>query len=134
MTETLAYGYSSESTQRELSNEYPHDRVKMVFKNLCIIVHYCTFPPVGFVTTSLHLTLGNRYPVHSSSRGHISHTLASRALAMQSARSQPHKSPWSNPLLPWRMLTVKQASETRTAWRRATREHARRGFGFIFGI
>ena len=38
MTETLAYGYSSESTQRKLSNEYQHDRVKMVFKNLCVII------------------------------------------------------------------------------------------------
>ena len=38
MTETLANGYSSESTQRELSNEYQHDRVWMVFKNLCICV------------------------------------------------------------------------------------------------
>ena len=27
MTETLANGYSSESTRRELSNEYQHDRV-----------------------------------------------------------------------------------------------------------
>ena len=26
-TETLANGYSTESTQRELSNEYQHDRV-----------------------------------------------------------------------------------------------------------
>ena len=26
MTETLAHGYSSESTQWELSNEYQHDR------------------------------------------------------------------------------------------------------------
>ena len=32
MTETLAYGYSSEGTQRELSKEYQHDRVKMLFK------------------------------------------------------------------------------------------------------
>ena len=31
-------GYSSESTKRELSNEYQHDRVKMVFKNLCTLV------------------------------------------------------------------------------------------------
>ena len=38
MTETLAYGYSSESTQYDLSNEYQHNRVKMVFKNLCILV------------------------------------------------------------------------------------------------
>ena len=27
MTETLAHGYSSESTQLELSNEYQHDKV-----------------------------------------------------------------------------------------------------------
>ena len=27
MTETLANGYSSESTRRELLNEYQHDRV-----------------------------------------------------------------------------------------------------------
>ena len=38
MTETLANGYSSESTQRELSDEYQHDRVVMIFKNLCILV------------------------------------------------------------------------------------------------
>ena len=38
MTETLANGYSSESTQRVLSNEYQHDRVKMVFKNICVFV------------------------------------------------------------------------------------------------
>ena len=36
MTETLtrAYVYSFESSQRELFNEYQHDRVQMVFKNL----------------------------------------------------------------------------------------------------
>ena len=38
MTETLANGYSFESSQRELSNEYQHDRVTMIFKNLCILV------------------------------------------------------------------------------------------------
>ena len=38
-TETLAHGHQSESTQRELSNKYQHDRVKMVFKNLCILVN-----------------------------------------------------------------------------------------------
>ena len=31
MTETLANGYSSDSTQRELSNEYQHDMGKMIF-------------------------------------------------------------------------------------------------------
>ena len=30
--ETRAHGYSSESTQRELSNENQYDRVSMVFK------------------------------------------------------------------------------------------------------
>ena len=34
ITETLANGYSSESTQQELSNEYQNNRVLMVFKNL----------------------------------------------------------------------------------------------------
>ena len=38
MTETLAHEYSSESIQRELSNEYQHDRVWMVLKNLSIFV------------------------------------------------------------------------------------------------
>ena len=38
MTETMAHRYSSESTRRELSNEYQYDRVQMFFKNLCILV------------------------------------------------------------------------------------------------
>ena len=38
MTETLTYGYSSESTQRELSNEYQQDSVSMFFKNLFVLV------------------------------------------------------------------------------------------------
>ena len=37
-TETLAHGYSVESTQREISNNYEHDRFKMVIRNLCIPV------------------------------------------------------------------------------------------------
>ena len=37
MTETLANGYSNERTQRELSNEYQHDRVLMVFKDLSVL-------------------------------------------------------------------------------------------------
>ena len=32
MTETLEHGYSSASTQRELSNEYKHDIVSMASK------------------------------------------------------------------------------------------------------
>ena len=38
MIETLAHGYSSDSIQRELSNEYQHGRVLLVFKNLCVLV------------------------------------------------------------------------------------------------
>ena len=35
--ETLAHGYSSESSQRKQSDEYQHDRVEIVFKYLCIL-------------------------------------------------------------------------------------------------
>ena len=31
MTETILNGYSFDSTQRKLSNEYHHDRVKRIF-------------------------------------------------------------------------------------------------------
>ena len=37
MTETLAQRYSTESSQRELSNEYQHDMVKMVFQNYIVL-------------------------------------------------------------------------------------------------
>ena len=40
MTLTLANGYSSESTQRELSNEYQHDMVWMIFEKS---LHSCSF-------------------------------------------------------------------------------------------
>ena len=39
LTETLALVYSIESTPRELSNEYQHDRVSMVLKHLWVVVH-----------------------------------------------------------------------------------------------
>ena len=38
ITETLANGYSSERTRRELSNEYQDDRVSMVFQESWILV------------------------------------------------------------------------------------------------
>ena len=39
MTENLANGYSSESTQQlELSNEYQHDRVYISIKDRCVLV------------------------------------------------------------------------------------------------
>ena len=37
MSETLANGYSSESTQCELSSEYQHDRVWIFFKDIWLI-------------------------------------------------------------------------------------------------
>ena len=38
MTETLANGYSYDSAQRELSNEYQHDRVQIDFQKF---LHSC---------------------------------------------------------------------------------------------
>ena len=38
INQTLADGYSSESNQGELSDEYQHGKVYMVFKELCIFV------------------------------------------------------------------------------------------------
>ena len=38
ITETLANGYSSESTRRELSNEYQDDRVSMISQECFILV------------------------------------------------------------------------------------------------
>ena len=38
MTETLAYGYSSESAWRELSNEYQQSWVLVVFKDFLIFL------------------------------------------------------------------------------------------------
>ena len=35
----MANGYSSDSTQRELPNEYQHDRVRMIFIIICFFVH-----------------------------------------------------------------------------------------------
>ena len=40
MTETLAHGHSSESIQREISNEYQNDRVRLVFNDLCLLVFW----------------------------------------------------------------------------------------------
>ena len=45
MPEILANGYSSErSTQQEISYEYPHDLVYMIFIIFCILVHWTKVP------------------------------------------------------------------------------------------
>ena len=51
ITETMANGYSSESTRRELSNENQHDIVSMVFINLCNLVHWTKVA----LATNLHI-------------------------------------------------------------------------------
>ena len=63
MTETMAYGYSSESTQRELSNEYQHDRVKMVFKVFCIPVVWMIVASVldGLIEAAVLSLLAENY-------------------------------------------------------------------------
>ena len=43
--ETWVNGYLYESTQRELSNEYQHDRVYMIFKKLCVLVLWMKAAP-----------------------------------------------------------------------------------------
>ena len=60
MTETLANGYSFKSTQRELSNEYQHDRVWMFIKDLCILVHWMNIAVTN--TPGLPLAVCSAYP------------------------------------------------------------------------
>ena len=47
MTETLAYGYPSESARRELSNEYQDDRVQILFQK--------SLPPCALDESSLSI-------------------------------------------------------------------------------
>ena len=47
VTETLASGHLFKRTQRELTNEYQHDRDKMIIVIVCFFVHW----------TKLHVTL-----------------------------------------------------------------------------
>ena len=58
MTEPLSHGYSSESTQRELSNEYQHYMIKMDFKDSCILA-LCT--KVGSALEGLNPSCDTQY-------------------------------------------------------------------------
>ena len=40
LIETMAPGYSSASTQRELSHEYQHDRIWIVIKDMCVLARW----------------------------------------------------------------------------------------------
>ena len=69
MTETLtrAYVYSFESSQRELFNEYQHDRVQMVFKNLCalLLLMEIALAWEGFVVSeSQHISTSGNKGIH----------------------------------------------------------------------
>ena len=55
MTESLANGYSCESSQRELSNEYQHDWVLMVFGDFCVLVLWTKVASALEGLTHLHL-------------------------------------------------------------------------------
>ena len=53
------------STQRELSNEYQHDRVYMIFKNICILVLRTKVKNIhayGYNLRILRSPLKNRMP------------------------------------------------------------------------
>ena len=62
ITETLAYGYSYESTQRELSNEY-QDSVKMVFE--VFFAFFCLGKKVSSALEGLRYTVEPVYIEHS---------------------------------------------------------------------
>ena len=55
ITETLPNGYSSESTQRELSNEYQHDMVKMFFKDFCV---FCALSECALSIVRVNTVMG----------------------------------------------------------------------------
>ena len=59
MIETLTNGYSSDNAQEELSNKYQHGRVQMVFKSLCILVHWTKVASALEGLTNLHLKCTN---------------------------------------------------------------------------
>ena len=68
--ETLANGYSYESAERELSNEYQNDMVSMIFKNLSIYVLWTkvfSFPSIGRVNLpQMMKSAMNTYVVYTS--------------------------------------------------------------------
>ena len=105
MTKTLANGYSSESTQRELSNEYQHDRV---VKNLCILVLWMKVASAleGLIKTSQKIhTLENFRKVTQATQGPKSYQVPLDDWAktswsihtMKTFKGVTHNTPWINP-------------------------------------
>ena len=58
MIETQGNGYSSDSTHRELSNEYQHDRVKMILIILCFCQTSCSVSPSAGIRESVDFSIG----------------------------------------------------------------------------
>ena len=67
MAVTMANGYSSESTRRELSNEYQQDRVPMVFKRNCVLVLW-TKVATSSVRVKCQLYRNISFIIHASLR------------------------------------------------------------------
>ena len=87
MTETLAHGYSSESAQRELSNEYQHDRVLDVFEKS---LHPCAMDGSSLSSWRVKNRLLCYIPVHLIQQGNMqngtqTHTRSERAHLASSA-------------------------------------------------
>ena len=53
MPESLAHGYSSESAQQKLSNEYQHDMVQRVFEDVCIIMLWTKVALEGLIACNI---------------------------------------------------------------------------------
>ena len=55
MIETLAHGYSSDSTQQEHSNEYPHALVKMIITSALEGLVHARFNTTGSILITIDL-------------------------------------------------------------------------------
>ena len=84
MTETLANGYSSESTRQELSNEYQHDRVSTDYEKERWINYLCRLDlEVDWDSTLLLLPAAPRGGRHGTERHDRTWQLASASRLLQ---------------------------------------------------
>ena len=51
----MAHGYSSDSSQQKLTNEYQHDRVKMIYIILCFFVYWMKVTPAAEGLNNIHI-------------------------------------------------------------------------------
>ena len=76
MTETLANGYSSESTRGELSNKYQHGRDSMVLKNICLLALWMKVVLEGSrvyleIVVWIYHTIGDNFEIKNAFRKHL---------------------------------------------------------------